>query len=237
MPQVRAIDWFELSAGNPGAGLALRDPVAGAAQHQRYDWQEIIPAGATRNLLELAHTPFDDLVLYYQSTPLSTESCRLTIETGNTRVTMPIQVDVGPFGGGSIRLSGSVGVTATAENLVAGQAEIQIWIVPEAQVQHVPPLTALNLVPLVQGVLTNFISPDPLSLGWCPARRPNLSFMATQNCNLDFLDSAGGWWGRITYQPGVSNRELEIIHPPKMRLRVTNTAVVNSNCVATWYRS
>jgi hypothetical protein len=218
-------------------GLVKTDRIAGPRDGERWNWQEIIPAGATRTLLGLTHTPYKDAVLYYQSTAASTEACRLTIVNANTRCAMPLQIDVGPLGGGSIRLSGGITISATAENLLVGQAEIQIWICPAAQVQHVPPLTAQNLVPMVQGALTNFISPDPGSLGWCPARRPNLSFLSTQNCNLDFLDAAGGWWGRITYQPGVSNRELDFIHPPKLRLRVTNTAVANSNCAATWYRS
>lgn len=217
-------------------GLVRVDRIAGPADHQRWSWTQVVPAGATVNLLGLTYTPMDDLVLYYQSTANSTEACRLTVTTQSTHAAMPIQLDLGPLGGGSIRLSGGVGITATVENLVAGQAEIQIWLLPEAQVQHVPALTALNPNPLVQGIGA-FISPDPGSLGWCPARRPNMSFLSTQNCNLDFLDSGGGWWGRITYQPGVSNREIEMIHPPKLRLRVTNTAVANAQCAVTWYRS
>lgn len=217
-------------------GELLRvDRTAGPAEHQRWNWTQIVPAGATANLLGLTYTPMDDLVLYYQSTANSTESCRLVVTQGNTHADLPILLDLGPLGGGSIRLSGAVGITVTVENLVAGQAEIQIWLLPAAQVQHVPPLTALGSA--LQQNVPQFISPDPGSLGWCPPQRPRLSFLSTQNCELDFLDAGGGFFGRITYQPNVSNREVEILHPPKLRLRVNNTGPVNAQCAVTWFRS
>jgi hypothetical protein len=43
--------------------------------------------------------------------------------------------------------------------------------------------------------------------------------------------------GRVTYNPGVANREVELIHPPKTRLRVNNTSGVNVGLTATWHRS
>jgi hypothetical protein len=203
------IDWFTLSGGSPEAGTVRRNPVAGAAAQQRYDWTETIPGGATRNLLGLSHSPFEDLVLFYQSTENSTESAELTITQGNTRVQMPIVVQVGPLGGGSIRLSGAVEITATARNQVAGVAEIQVW---------------------------TFLSPDAGSRGWCPTNRPVLSIVSTQNLEIDFLDAGGGFGGRQTFNPSVANRELVLVHPPEYRLRVNNTSGANSGVIATWSR-
>tara|TARA_Y100001963_G_C6586628_1_gene356001 strand:- start:1 stop:714 length:714 start_codon:yes stop_codon:yes gene_type:complete len=228
------IDWFTLSGGSPQAGTVRRNPVAGAAAQQRYDWTETIPAGATRNLLGLSHSPFEDLVLFYQSTENSTESAELTITQGNTRVQMPIVVQVGPLGGGSIRLSGAVEITATARNQVAGVAEIQVWICPSAQVQQVPPISA-SLLNFAQGVPT-FLSPDAGSRGWCPTNRPVLSIVSTQNLEIDFLDAGGGFGGRQTFNPSVANRELVLVHPPEYRLRVNNTSGANSGVIATWSR-
>ena len=228
------IDWFNLSGGNPTQGTVRRNPVAGAAAQQRYDWTEIIPAGATRNLLGLAHSPFEDLVLFYQSTENSTECAELSIVQGNTRAQMPITVQVGPLGGGSIRLSGAVEITAVARNLLAGIAEIQVWSCPAAQVQQVPPISA-SILNFAQGVPT-FLSPDAGARGWCPTRRPVLSIMSSATLEVDFIDAAGGFGGRQTFNPTVANRELVLVHTPEYRWRVNNTSGANSGVIATWSR-
>ncbi len=215
-------------------GLVKTERIAGPKDGERWNWQEIIPAGATRTLLGLPYSPFKDAVLYYQSTAASTEPAILRVNLGNTRCTMPLLLNVGPLGGGSIRLSGGITINATAANLVGGQAELQIWICPEAQVQHMPPISA-SITGLVQATPT-FLSPDATSLGWCPARRPHLTFLSSQNAELDFLDAAGNFHGRIGFNPGVSNRELQIVHPPNHRLRVNNIGGVPSGVVATWHR-
>ena len=231
---LKDVDWLTLSGGSPLEGQSFRDPVAGQAKGQRYNWEERIAAGTTVNMLELTHTPFRDAVLMYSSGPASTEPCSLLISQTNSQCEMPIGLSVGPRGGGQVRITGGISVTATALNVVAGFADVRIWIIPDAQVQHVPPVSAFD-VAFPQATPTT-ISPDAASSGWPPPQRPCLTFMSTQNCTLDFLNPAGAVGGSIQYAPAIANRELELIHPPFFRLQVTNTGAVPGGIIATWSR-
>ena len=141
---LKDVDWLSLSGGEPHKGLARRDPVAGQNQGQRYNWSERVAAGTTVNLLELTHTPFKDAVLMYSSGPASTEPCSLLITQTNTQAEMPLGLSVGPRGAGQIRVTGGISVTASALNIVGGFADIRVWIIPDAQVQHVPPISAFE---------------------------------------------------------------------------------------------
>jgi len=232
---LKDVDWLTLSGGQPHKGVSYSDPVAGQAKGQRYNWSERIPAGTTINLLELTHSPFEDAVLMYSSGPASTEPCSLVVTQTNTQCEMPMGLSVGPRGGGQVRVSGGLSVTATAFNVVAGFVDIRLWLIPAAQVQHVPPVSAFD-VAFPQAVPTT-ISPDSVSSGWCPPQRPHLTFLSTEASTLDFINPAGAVGGTINYAPAIANRELSLVHPPFFRLRVTNNGLVAGGIIATWSRS
>lgn len=207
---------------------------AGPGTHQRYTWQDTFAAGVAQNLLRLRHDPMDDVVLYYQLSNDSTETATLIATQTANDVTLPIFLDVGPFGGGCIRLGGSVNLRIAVDNLVGGFATLNIWVDPGALIQHVPPISR-SITNLAQGVPT-FVSPDAGSTGWSPPRRHKLSFVATNTCDLEFIDAGGNNVGRVTYNPATANREIEVVHPPKTRLRVNNTSGVLVGMTATWHR-
>jgi hypothetical protein len=231
---LKTVDWLTLAGVSPLKGQAFSDPVGGQPEAQRYNWRETVNAGTTVNMLELTHSPFQDAVLMYSSGPTSTEAVTILIDQTNTRTAMPLGLQVGPRGGGQIRVSGGISVTATALNNVGGFADIEIWIIPGAMVQHVPPISAFDFA-LPQAVPT-FLSPDAASSGWCPPQRPVVSFMAMVACILHFVNPAGSLAGAITFAPGTANRELQFIHPPMMRLRVTNNTGAPGGVIATWHR-
>jgi hypothetical protein len=215
-------------------GIVQVPAKAGPGNKQRYTWQATFPAGVTQNLLRLRHDPMEDVVLYYQLTNDSTETATLIATQTANDVTLPLFLDVGPYGGGSIRLGGSVNLSIAVDNLVGGFATINIWVDPGALIQHCPPISR-SITNLAQGVPT-FVSPDAASTGWSPPRRHKLSFVATNTCDLEFIDTAGNNVGRVTYNPGTANREIELVHPPKTRLRVNNTSAVAVGMTATWHR-
>jgi hypothetical protein len=186
-------------------------------------------------LLRFRGDPKDDFDLYYSLSNDSTETVTLIATQSANDVTLPLFIDCGPYGGGSIRLGGGVDLSLAVDNLVGGLATVNIWVNPGALIQHVPPISR-SITSLAQGVPT-FVSPDAASSGWCPPQRPKLTFISTNSCDLEFIDAAGNNVGRVTYNPGVANREVELIHPPKTRLRVNNTSGVNVGLTATWHRS
>ena len=208
---------------------------AGPTSGQRYTWSATFNAGDVQNMLRLRSDPMKDVVLYYQMTEDSFETATLTINQSANDVRLPLFVDVGPFGGGALRLGGSVDIGVAVDNALGATSTIMIWIDPGAQVSHLPPISR-SIANLAQGVPT-FVSPDVASTGWCPPRRPKLTFIATNTCDLEFIDAGGANLGRITYNPGTANREIEMIHPPKTRLRVNNTSGVNVGMTASWHRS
>jgi hypothetical protein len=215
-------------------------PVAyGSGDDQRLYWEEIVQAGANRKLMDLVLPDYDDVVVQYQLEANSTETCEIRFAQHSTRGTVPIDVHCGPNGGGRIRLAGAVRINIQVSNEVAGSARIRIWVYPHGFIGTVPPIQSFG-VTLPAGVggtpgIWVAVSPGTPMTGWCPWGRTRVSIGSSIPIDVSFQNQINriSWQG--CFDPTICNSQLEVVHPPLLRLFMRNQGSAPiARAVATW---
>ena len=226
---------------------SLRDrpsvPVAyGSRDKQRLYWEQIVQAGDNEKLMDLVLPDYTDTVLQYQLEAGSTETAALRFTQFATRSQIPVDVRVGPNGGGRIRLAGSVRVRIQVENEVAGSARIRLWAYPDGYIGTLPPVQTFG-VTLAAGIhntpgpwiaVSPTNAPTPAT-GWCPWGRTRVSIGADAPVDVSFQDQVPNVIAQYGFNPVLDNSNLELTHPPQLRMFIRNRGTIpHCRVVATW---